>query len=139
MSDTVPACGRAGATRSQFPTSLCRGAGGRRCPQGTLPAEAFVADVKFVRDTSTKGSRQVKWVIFPFLTREAPSLEFFESKLKIQTGSNSWFGFAAAGFGRLLSARVVQEVSLVQMSSSSLKNNDSMDPGRGLVESRSIL
>lgn len=57
----------------------------------TLPAEAFVADVKLVSDLSTNGSRQVKWVIFPFLTVEAQSLEFFESQLKIQTSSNRCF------------------------------------------------
>lgn len=101
-------CGRAGAARSQFPAGLCRGADGCRCPQSTLPAEAFVGHVKFVRDLSTKGSRQVKWVIF--LTTEATSLGLFESKLEIQASPNRCFRFAAAGFGRLLSASAVQEV-----------------------------
>lgn len=102
----------------------------------TLPAEAFVADVKLVSDLSTNGSRQVKWVIFPFLTVEAQSLEFFESQLKIQTSSNRCFRFATVVgccqpvlFKRLVNPNV----------SSSLKNNDSIDPGRGLVDSVRIL
>lgn len=109
--DAVPARGRAGATRSRFPAGSCRGADGCCCLEGTLPAEAFVANVKLVRDVSTEASRQVKRVIFPFLTVEAPSLEFFESQLKIQASSNRCFRFARAGFGRLLSACLVQEVS----------------------------
>lgn len=76
-SDAVPACGRAGMTRSQLPAGLCCDADGCHCLEGTLAAEAFVANMKLVRDLSTKGSRQVKWVIFPFLTVEVLSLEFF--------------------------------------------------------------
>ena len=38
-----------------------------------------------MRDVSTEASRQGKLIIFPSLTVEAPSLEFFESKFKIST------------------------------------------------------
>lgn len=66
---------------------------------------------KPLRDLSTKESRPAKQVFSPLLTAEAPSPEFFESQLKVQKSSNRWFRFALAGFGRLLSACVVPEVS----------------------------
>lgn len=49
VSDVVPACGATGVMRSQFPVGLCRGAEGRCCLEGTLPAEAFLADAKLER------------------------------------------------------------------------------------------
>lgn len=91
-----------------------------------------------VKDLSTKGSRQVEWVIFPFLIIQAPSLELFKSELKAQTRSDSWVRFATAGLVWLLSAHVVQEVSYSECLFL-FKNNDSVSAGRGLVDSGSIL
>lgn len=76
-----------------------------------MEGAASVVNRKPLRDLSTKESRPAKRVVFPFLTAEAPSPEFFESQLKIQTSSNRWFRFAVAGFGWLLSVCVVPEVS----------------------------
>jgi len=110
VSDVLPACGRAGAARSRFPMGLCCDAGGCRCLEGTLPAEAFVAVVKLEGDLITKGPRQAEQVIFSFLTAKALSIEFSEAQLKTLTSSSTCLRFATAGFGRLLSTCVVREV-----------------------------